>query len=195
MNKNDLRFQKTEDNIRDSFLYCVDTIGFEKTKISDICNKARISRNTFYVHYEDKYSLMKSIYNDFERKMLYSFEENLKLGLYDYYTVEGSVNWCIAEISKNRELLRILLKCSKSELREVLGKVFIDKPSEKVDSRRKKKNESIEVTLTKSYRINALVGFIETWLDNYDKISEKKVAALMTELCSVPVEKYFDKVL
>ena len=70
MNKNDLRYLKTEKNIINSFLECVDDLGFEKTRISDICHKAMISRNTFYAHYEDKYALLNDIISQLEKEMM-----------------------------------------------------------------------------------------------------------------------------
>lgn len=194
MNRKDLRFQKTEDNIRSAFLYCIDTMGFEKTKITDICNKARISRNTFYVHYEDKNMLMKCIYSDLEKEIFQSFEENIKRDLYNL-KIESAVSWCVEKISNHHELLRILLKCSKVELRKSFERVYIDGPLYNMTLDYKKKSESIEARLNKAYLLDALIGYVETWLNNYDKISKKKVVDLMIDICYTPMKKYFEKVL
>ena len=76
MNKNDLRYIKTEETIIDAFSKCVYELGFERTTIAAICQKARISRNTFYFHYEDKYDLLNTLYANLETKLGNSLEEH-----------------------------------------------------------------------------------------------------------------------
>lgn len=188
-----MRFQKTEDNIRNSFLLCVSSVGFEKTKISDICKKARISRNTFYAHYEDKYALMKSIYYSLEQNMSEAFEQQMKNDILNY-SFESSVTWCIKEMSKNRELLQILIKCSENEFREIIGRVYIDKPLEEIVENYKVNSSSAEAKVCRAYILDGLVGVIKTWFENYDRISEKQIISLLTGLCTVPVRKHIEKI-
>lgn len=63
-NQNDLRVIKTRKLIRDAFFDLVETYGFEKITISNIANHAKINRATFYLHYQDKRALLKSLENE-----------------------------------------------------------------------------------------------------------------------------------
>lgn len=74
--KQDLRFQKAEQKIGDAFITLIEEKGFNKLTVSDITNRAKINRSTFYAHYVDKYNLL----NKLELKILnnvYSIMENI----------------------------------------------------------------------------------------------------------------------
>lgn len=60
-NKVDLRVLKTRKAIKEAFLKLIQTKGYEKITIQDIAEEAMINRNTFYLHYVDKPSLMESL--------------------------------------------------------------------------------------------------------------------------------------
>ena len=54
MEKIDLRVVKTKENITHSFLELLEKKSIEKITVKELCEKARISRNTFYQHYQYK---------------------------------------------------------------------------------------------------------------------------------------------
>ena len=57
----DLRVIKTKQSIKGAFMDLVLEKGFEHVSVKDICNKAMINRNTFYLHYLDKIDLLEKI--------------------------------------------------------------------------------------------------------------------------------------
>ena len=57
----DLRIKRTQRAIKDAFYSLVEEKGFEHITVKDITERAMISRNTFYLHYEDKYDLLNKI--------------------------------------------------------------------------------------------------------------------------------------
>lgn len=57
----DLRFSKTDKMIKDAFLQLIDNMDFEKISVTNITKMAKVSRATFYLHYEDKYDLLEKI--------------------------------------------------------------------------------------------------------------------------------------
>ena len=62
--KKDLRVLKTEHLIKTTFIELVKTIGYQRITIKDLCEKAMINRNTFYLHYNDKDHLVKTMISD-----------------------------------------------------------------------------------------------------------------------------------
>jgi len=44
--------------IKDAFLELMGTIGFSKITVENITKKAFIGRNTFYLHYMDKFDIL-----------------------------------------------------------------------------------------------------------------------------------------
>ena len=62
--KEDLRVIKTKKLIRNSFVELSKHISYQKISIKDLCDKAMINRNTFYLHYQNKDDLVKELIND-----------------------------------------------------------------------------------------------------------------------------------
>lgn len=54
MNKNDVRYRKTEDKLRSALVSLLKHENIESISVRDICEKAGCSRNAFYLHYETK---------------------------------------------------------------------------------------------------------------------------------------------
>ena len=54
----DLRYTRTEKNIKKAFVQLLKTTPYEKIKINDIIELAEISRNAFYLHYYSKDELL-----------------------------------------------------------------------------------------------------------------------------------------
>jgi len=59
--KEDIRVLRTRQRLEDALYELVDAIGFEKITVTSLVNKACINRNTFYLHYKDKYDLLSKI--------------------------------------------------------------------------------------------------------------------------------------
>ena len=106
--KEDLRVIKTKKIIKTSFIELAKNIEYQKISVKDLCDKALINRNTFYLHYQNKDDLVKELINDtiekykgivmplvarffidIANKDLDSFASNIKnLLTYLYYDIE-----------------------------------------------------------------------------------------------------------
>ncbi len=53
--------RKTKQALRDALIQLVDERGFDALTVKDITDRADVGRATFYVHFEDKTALLKSI--------------------------------------------------------------------------------------------------------------------------------------
>ena len=72
MNCNDLRYFKTEENIKRTLLHMLERSQLEDISIKAICQEAKCSRNAFYQHYQTKESLYNAILSD----MIAAIEES-----------------------------------------------------------------------------------------------------------------------
>ena len=75
--KTDLRIRRTKKSIRDAFFELIDENGFDSVTVKDITDRALISRNTFYLHYEDKFDLLNKISNELMRKVYWRVSKDL----------------------------------------------------------------------------------------------------------------------
>ena len=64
MNSNDLRYIKTEENLKKTLLRMLEKQRLEEISIKELCLNARCSRNAFYQHYQTKDELYNGILND-----------------------------------------------------------------------------------------------------------------------------------
>ena len=55
--KHNIKYQNTDETIKNAFISLLQTKKIHTITINEICNKSHISRTTFYVHYEDIYAL------------------------------------------------------------------------------------------------------------------------------------------
>lgn len=77
----DKRVKKTKKYLKETLIELLTTEPFEKITVTEICNRADISRITFYSHYEDKYDLVEDI-----------FQEMIEFGVSRYYDLQNSNN-------------------------------------------------------------------------------------------------------
>lgn len=66
--KPDLRIQRTKDAIREAFKSLVMELPFEKITVKAIADRARINRNTFYLHYETVDDLLREIQSGYQTR-------------------------------------------------------------------------------------------------------------------------------
>lgn len=59
--KDDLRYERTENAIRQAFLSLLKDKELNNLSVSELCQQAQVSRNAFYQHYESKEHLYESI--------------------------------------------------------------------------------------------------------------------------------------
>lgn len=64
----DKRIWKTKKNMKETLISLLQSTSFEKITVSEICRKGATSRITFYTHYDDKYSLVEEIFEDYIRE-------------------------------------------------------------------------------------------------------------------------------
>lgn len=56
--KQDLRIKKTQRALAMALFTLLETKGFGKISVNDLCTEAMVSRSAFYTHFEDKYALL-----------------------------------------------------------------------------------------------------------------------------------------
>lgn len=60
----DRRIKKTKRSLKATLIEMLADMPFEQVTITSLCNRADISRITFYTHYNDKYALVDDIFYD-----------------------------------------------------------------------------------------------------------------------------------
>lgn len=194
MNKNDLRYIKTEEIIRNAFKRCVYEKGFKATHISDICIYAKISRNTFYAHYLDKYDLLDTLFDELKYEFNNTFTDEMGDALFQK-EYDSSIHWYMNTVAKNHDYYRMLLECSTDKFMEVALATIVIHPMKKYISEFEKVlYEDIKFRLTVTYMFQGMVSFTKVWLENYDQISLQEATLEIKKLCMGPLTLFIESV-
>lgn len=111
----DLRVRRTQKAIRTAFFELIKENGFEHISVKDITNRAQISRNTFYLHYSDKYDLFNKICDDLMRTLFFRVGKKLRYAQqndFDVESVASIIKSSILAIEENKEEYLILFSVS-----------------------------------------------------------------------------------
>lgn len=108
----DLRIQRTQKSIKQAFFDLIEEEGFDHISVKDITARAMISRNTFYLHYSDKFDLLNKICDELVFKLFLGVGKQLrretrKLRV-DTYGAASVIKMGIKTIEEDREAYRIL---------------------------------------------------------------------------------------
>lgn len=192
MNKNDLRYKKTDIIIKNAFEDCVNEYGFEKTSVTLICEKALINRNTFYIHFESKYDLLDAIFNDFEESVEKSSGRR-NLSKENRMDKHLNSEWFIDAMIENKEKFILLSKCEEARMKNFFERIFVDIPAGKVIENYAERKKDVFIQLNIKYIVGAALYFVRYWFENYDKISREQALAEIRKLNKSETEAFIKR--
>lgn len=114
----DLRIKRTQKAIKDAFFDLVEEKGFEHICVKDITDKAMISRNTFYLHYADKYELLNKMCDDLMRTLFFRVAKQLRRVQKQEFTVESTasiIKYGMLAVEQDKKQYYILFSGSSAE--------------------------------------------------------------------------------
>ena len=193
MNKNDLRYIKTEQIIRKSFIDCVNSHGFEKTTVSMICEAGLISRNAFYLHFTDKYDLLDRFFDEFRSALINSYGQIVKESVFNNDVLSSTKIYAETLIENRAEFL-FLIKCSRDRMDNVIKEIIIDFPNRTMISDYEEKCKDIKIQLNIKYMFTAMVAYTELWFENFDKISKDDAIFELYNFCEKSTTFFYNHI-
>ncbi|UXR77951.1 MULTISPECIES: TetR/AcrR family transcriptional regulator [unclassified Staphylococcus] len=168
MNKNDLRYKKTEWNLHHSYLTLLETLPCKEITIKKICEYALCSRNTFYLHYTSKDHLHESMVNTLLDKMSAAFKSHVNHAkqidtkLYLSY-IEAIIN----SVLDNKRMMTVFAKNDNGLFFKQFCENIETAVYDETSSISQQENTAIKKLYT-AYLAASLTGFIFEWLSNDD---------------------------
>lgn len=173
----DRRTIRTRQAIRDVFIDLLQQKSLNKISVSEITNAANIGRGTFYLHYEDVYSLYEQLVNE--------LLENLVTLFHHAYPEKGSNNFMVLSqklidyIEENASLFLLLIgQDNEGKMNQRLKKIFVDQVME-IEQIDKSDFTSIIET---SFTVSGIVGVLTDWLTAGMDIEKEYLTGIMNEL-------------
>ncbi len=194
MNKNDLRYRKTDEAIRKAFLGLVDREDFDSVSVSGICRAAGISRGAFYDHYADKCALFGAISADLKRDIRDDLTDGIVRQMMEGEFLEPT-RWHMRQVYDHRDIIRPLLKVDRSGYIDMCVELYYDLPWSGVVPDYWERKKDPAVRLSTGYLVNGMVGFIAEWLDDVDRYGFEEALRLMTSLCEKPAALFVKQLM
>jgi AcrR family transcriptional regulator len=168
----DLRIRRTRKAIRESFFELVKKDGFEHISVKDITDGAMVSRNTFYLHYTDKYDLLDKICDDMVHTLYFRIGMQLRRVQQHQFSPESVatvISLGISAIDDDKEAYKVLFEGESSEvLTEKLSGVVMDCLNLFIDD-----IGGID-DFSAQYIVSGMIGIIKYYATNdVDDINEK----------------------
>lgn len=173
--KQDLRSIRSEENIKKAFIDLLQEQPFDKIKVSEIARNAGIDRQTFYLHYIDKYDLLDKMNKEFMQVFKPILLDRLK-GSHTQAPerIEDIYQKSFPYVNKHRREILSLLKidtgniCLKRDLKE-----FVIKRYQEING--------IELTSFQQEMLATLyVSSLIIFIKENRKISKKEMEDLLT---------------
>lgn len=180
----DLRVLKTKLSIKKALFKLMKEKDFDRITVQDIADESMINRNTFYLHYLDKYDLLEKITEQhllqFERSLearvdiTTSFTEN------DFKETLKSV---FHNIEQNMEFYQIQLNSNgklsfQLKLREILKKHVVKNIHKTYETTEFDPKTDIAL----EYMISGIVGVICIWIKSQGKFQFDETIDLLNEI-------------
>ncbi|NQI73783.1 TetR/AcrR family transcriptional regulator [Streptococcus suis] len=164
MNKNDLRYIKTEANIKSTYLELLSQNTNKQITVKEICKLAQCSRNTFYLHYETRDQLEMHLITDILDNMAFAFFPQEKdLAKFDSFNNRLYTDAIIDSVIKIQESLYIFLENDTGIFSKALSDTIFNQCLESVESYLP--NEiTPDIRIAFRYLSNSITGFIVEWL-------------------------------
>lgn len=183
--KVDRRVKYTKTVLRESLLELMQELPINKITVTEICRKADINRNTFYMHYSSQFDLLSSIEDSFLEEITSKVECSLNNGIF-----ESSVFEICEYVAENADLCTILISDhgSKDYVKRIIY-TFHDKSIDKW----KKEASHIDLETFEamySFITSGSSAIIQEWVKNGMQESPSDIAQFI-ERAVFAVEKTF----
>ncbi|MBR5088174.1 MAG: TetR/AcrR family transcriptional regulator [Ruminiclostridium sp.] len=187
--KEDLRVRRTIEAIKESFEALICEKEYESIKVTELCERARINKKTFYTYYKDLDELLGEIQLQFaaeyiERVKDYSLPDEL-----------DKVNREFFLYSEEQGLAYEKITCAGSGSYHYIRSGMLREVNETGWSRSKKYNAlpEFEKRILMNFVNNAVLGFYRQWVEDGRKIPLDEIIELTNRMICSGVDGYFKK--
>lgn len=164
MNKNDLRYRKTEANLKQAYLTLLAEHDCQSITVQQLCRLAQCARNTFYQHYDDLNALQTHIVGEVLADIANAFRLAApSLAQIDAQTHRQYVQNIIAGVTAQRQTLMVLFATDDGRFQKQLATV-IEAKILAGDRALSNVADTAINRLNTAYLAAAIAGFIASWL-------------------------------
>ena len=173
--KCNLRFQQTENKIRDVFLELLKKKELSKITVSEICRLSEINRTAFYLHHEDIFHLMQEIETD-----MYQYFIRLFTVPGENYSLKERYLLLFRFIRERQDFYRVFL--SGSNPARLFDHTLLQDPLTGIPDLLQRLNleTPLEYEYMQTFSIAGLTAMIRKWLNGKCRETEEELLSLLS---------------
>ena len=173
---NDTRKDRTKLQLRDAMIQLLGEKSFDQISTTELVKLAKVSRSSFYTHYQDKYDMIEAYQRRLFETIQYVFEKNngdLHATMLETFEFLKGNQIYAALLSENssKEIHQFMLQ----KLKELIQSSFFPQ------SKHLKLVKLGEIYAT-TYYANAIFGTTQSWIRRKQKETPTQIADLLIEL-------------
>jgi AcrR family transcriptional regulator len=174
----DLRYLKTQQQILTAMITLLQRQSFEKITVRDICQQAQVSRSGFYLHYDDKYDLVKKY------QLTLTTKGNQLFQTYRHQDQQTLLRTLLEFLQHDGQLLALLLSQNGSaEIQTQIKQFMRDNARHNILPYLKLKiTNEMEANYCIVFLSNAIFGVIQEWVNTQQQESPAEIAAVVARL-------------
>lgn len=184
-NKTDKRIINTKNKIKDSFLSLLEEKKIEKITVKEICERADVTRGTFYAHYENEYDLLKMLIIEMVTGA-FKIIRHLSESGYSHDEKIAMLTKMFDYLKSNKILLWYFVNRNTYEEISVMAKDFFYaiclKKAETVDSER--------VQAAYMFTGCGILGLLNFWINDNCTIGSEKIAVYFMSIIDGGIKEF-----
>ncbi|WP_154838445.1 TetR/AcrR family transcriptional regulator [Staphylococcus sp. Marseille-Q1834] len=172
--KEDRRIRKTKSAIKKAFIQLLKEKDLDKITVQDISDQADINRGTFYLHYEDKYTLLSDMEDEYISEIwsltqFNQFNANSPETIADEF-INNTLTKILQHIADNMDFYHTILQLDrKSKLEDKI--YFLIKENMQKYISVNNEIDGIPEMYFHSYVAGATISIIKYWVQDEHRIS------------------------
>lgn len=178
----DRRIQKTQKAIQNALYELLLEKDFAKITINQIADRANVNRGTIYLHYQDKYHLLKQcIEEHIEQLTIFCVPEGQEDSSHSNFSTMDSLLPTFTYLEENRIFFMSVLNNQVVPfLRERLHQIMVDGIRRQIKMNGMNRDMNTEVVI--QFLASAAIGVIEWWISNKMPVPKEEVAEQLWQL-------------
>lgn len=188
-NTNDLRWQRSQEKIKRALVEELQIKSFDHLTVAAIVKRAHMSRRTFYLHYEDKFDLLKHLEDDLVTEIKRAFnhdQEHFKRLLDDRPALWQQnyllINQTLQVIDQERKLCQVLLSANGDpHFREISWHLVTDEINARIQLYHAHFSSRIPKQYAEELITAGVIGLIQAWLNNPHPESVDHFSQILTD--------------
>ena len=185
-NNSDPRTQRSREWMRTALFNLIAEKEYEKISITEITDRAGLSRPTFYLHYSSKEEILIEYFSEIFTSIFEEYVSSWKKGEFNQPAIKASTK-IFEQIAQNADLFKAMIHSGQQDLITEKLRYFSLEYLQHMVSRYKKVHPQPVLDLLARYLAGAWTALIVEWLEGKQPYTAEQMGATYIKISQLPL--------